>query len=180
MSLVPGLGGFQALIGAALASCVALWVSALVWRAGGERRAAAVAALAVAAVAFFAVTRFPDALHTRTLQWSNQRAYSGQLALAEVERENGASPILLQLARATIPERATFAVVAGPSIHSSAPQSFAQFELMPRREEYTKPCRADWVIFVAHRPLLAGSVLDRIDHSSKGSSIAHVKTKCAK
>jgi hypothetical protein len=180
MTLVPGLGGFQALAGAAVAFCVALSVAAVTWRAGVERRGSAIAALAIAAIAFFAVTRFPDAVHTRGLQWSNQRAYSGPRALAEVERENGASAVLFDLARKKIPEHATFAVVAGPSLHSSAPQSFAQFELMPRLEEYNRPCRADWVIFIAHEPVLPGALLDRVDRGAEDSSVAHVKRKCAK
>jgi hypothetical protein len=178
VTLVPGLGGFQALAGAAVAFCVALSVAVVTWRAGVERRGGAIAVLAIAAMTFFAVTRFPDALHTRRLQWSNQRVYSGTRALAEVERENGASAVLFDLARKKIPELATFAVVAGPSLHTSAPQSFAQFELMPRLEEYNTACRADWVIFIAHRPVLLGSLLDRIDHVAEGSSVAHVKRKC--
>jgi hypothetical protein len=180
MTLVPGLGGFQALAGTVVAVGVALSVALLTWRARGERRGGAVAALAIGAITFFAVTRFPDALHTRRLQWRNQRTYSGTRALAEVERENGAPAVLFDLARKKIPEHATFAVVAGPSLHSSAPQSFAQFELMPRLEEYNRPCRADWVVFIAHEPVLSGAFLDRIDRRAEDSSVAHVKRKCAK
>jgi hypothetical protein len=137
-----------------------------------------IGAAALTAMAFFAITRFPDELHTRQLQWSNQHAYTRKTAMATVGRENGVSWTFLEFVAHRVPEHDSFAVVIGPGRLSSAPQSLAQWFLMPRHEEYGRPCSADWIVFFGHEPRLEGIALGHVARFERGLSLAKVTASC--
>jgi hypothetical protein len=177
--LVPGLGGRSALIAAALALAVATAVGVSVYRSS-PGRVALVSVAAFVAIAFFGITRFPDELHTRQLQWKNQRADTRSTAMDVVERENGVPSGFLRFVARRVPAGDSFAVVIGPGRISSAPQSLSQWELMPRREEYGRLCAARWIVFFGHAPRVQGVELAPAVRYAAQLWLARVKAPCTR
>jgi hypothetical protein len=176
MTLAPGFAGPAAGAVVAAALLVAV-VTGLVVAQQTRGRQRVVVGVAVGLLAAFAVTRFPQELNTRRTQYATQAPYAGGKGLAEVEKENGVPAPFLDFANRVIPASATFGVVVGPAA-TSARQSFAQFVLLPRAEEQTRPCHADWIVFIDHAPRLDGSRIVDVHRFAAGQSVGRVEEPC--
>jgi hypothetical protein len=175
--LVPGFGGPIAIV-LALAVVVFAVVTAY---AVGRRRGVAGAAVGVAVCVLVGLTlrAIPTELNNRRLQYRNQSAFDAGSSELEVQRSVGVDGRFLAFAATELPPRTTFYVTAGKSITTSAPQSWAQWALMPRVEEYLTPCRADWILFVESTPDVDGlrlAIPRRF--GSTNNWIARVKAPC--
>ena len=148
---VPGYGGTTALLWLAFAVLAGGLVAArvLALRGGGtvERVAAAGVVLVIAVLG---LTRLPASLRSRNAEYKANASLSYVQAERAAQATVGADPKFLDFLAKWIPETARFYVIAGPTVHTSGPHSWAQYVLMPRIEEYYRPCAAGWVVLVAN------------------------------
>ena len=108
------------------------------------------AAAVVFAIAVLGLTRLPSSLHSRAAERKADSGVSYVQAERAAQANNGADPKFLDFLAKWIPKTARFYVLAGPSITTSGPHSWAQYVLMPRLEEYNRPCAAGWIVLVAN------------------------------
>jgi len=148
---VPGEHGSTALL-LLLGAAVAGGLAALqVRRRSGWSPGTVVAAALVFGVGLLALSRLPNSVHVREKEYRADRGLSYLRAEGQVQAGWGIDPQFISLLAREIPKHGRFYIVAGPSITTSGPHSWAQYELMPRVEEYYTPCRAGWIVLVAAR-----------------------------
>jgi hypothetical protein len=176
--LVPSLGGPQAALYALAAAATAVGVVFSVVLSAPRTTSRVAAALLCAAVAFLALRELPAAASTRRTQYANQASFTNATSISATESGVGVDPSFLDFLGGHLPPDATFAVVAGSRIKTSAPQSWAQWALFPRIEEYTAQCRAQWLVFFDHPP--KGTVpVGRPAEFKPRFSVAKVAKPCA-
>lgn len=153
--LVPGYGGSTAVV-YFVATVVpsALAAASVARRSKGVIERVAVAAV-VLAVGVLGLTRLAAEVHTRNYEYVVERGVTYHVAEARTQTSVGVDPAFLVFLERHLPLQ-SFYMVTGPSIKTSGPQSWAQFELMPRIEEYNKPCRARWIVFFASAARIDG------------------------
>lgn len=176
--VVPSLGGAQAAVYIVVAAGIAAGVALSVVRAGDRSWARIAVGVLVALIVLLAFRELPSGASTRRAQFNAQRSYDEQSSLAAAQRGVHVAPGFLAFLDARLPPRASFAVVAGPRIHTSAPHSWAQWQLLPRVEDYARPCKAAWLVFVDHPPRLAGLKAAQTAQYVPGYSLARVAAPC--
>lgn len=174
---MPGWGGS---IGLAIGVAIAAAALTTGYTAGRRQGfSGAVIAVAVCILVGLALRQLPSQLNDRRLQYRNQSAFGAQSSEAEVQHAVGVDAGFLAFAAERLPPHATFYVTVGAAITTSAPQSWAQWALMPRIEEYRTPCRANWILFVEASPHLAGVRTAPPTHFGAGRNwIARVEAPC--
>jgi hypothetical protein len=149
---VPGYAGSTALVWLAFAVIAAGFVAfrLLVSRRGLTfERAAAVGVVFV--VAAIGLTRLPNSLQSRDAEYKTDAGASYEHDERAEQSAVGADPKFLAFLAKRIPEHGRFYVIAGPSVTTSGPHSWAQYVLMPRVEVYYHPCTAGWIVLIANK-----------------------------
>ena len=179
LTLVPGFGGAAAAMVALAVIGVAAVAAAVSARSRG--RGGAVAAVALLALTALAMRQVPSELNDRRLQYRNQAPFDASSSQAEVQGSVGVDPKFLDFVNRQLPPLASFYVVAGAAITTSAPQSWAQWSLMPRIELYRRPCGAEWLIFFDASPRLAGvRTGEPVRFGTSNDWLAQVEGRCTR
>jgi hypothetical protein len=148
---VPGYGGKTALVWLGFAVIAAGFVAARLLVSRGRLTFEQVAAVGVVfVVGVFGLTRLPTSLRSRDAEYKADASVSYRQAEKTSQAGVGADPKFLAFLAKWIPDTARFYVIAGPSVHTSGPHSWAQYVLMPRIEEYYHPCAAQWIVLIAN------------------------------
>jgi len=145
---VPGLHGWAAWLTLGLAAIAAASAAVRARRRPGWTLESMVAAAVVFAIALLGLSRLVTSLQVRDAEYHADRGVSYRAAEGQVQAQVGIDPQFIALLARAIPKDGRFYVLAGPKVTTSGPHSWAQYELMPRIEEYWKPCRAKWIVLV--------------------------------
>jgi len=122
-----------------------------------------VAGAALLFVVFAAIRVLPDAVHKQAARYrADSRFSSFEQSEAFEQSDWGVNADFIVYVRRHLPRGDTFHVATGPTVATSAPQSWLQFELVPNIEQWDSPCSARWVVFYAKPVTELGVGLDAV------------------
>jgi hypothetical protein len=129
-------------------------------------RLAPVSLVAGAALAFIvlaAIRVLPDAVHREVSRYRADSRFSTFEQAESFEQSDwGVNSDFIVYVRRHLPRGDTFYVATGPSVATTAPQSWLQFELVPNILQWDSPCSARWIVFYAKPKSELGIELDRV------------------
>jgi hypothetical protein len=125
------------------------------------------AALAAGAALLFvvlaAIRDLPDAVHREASRYRVDSRFSSFEQAESFEQSDwGVNADFIVYVRRHLPSGDTFYVATGPTVATTAPQSWLQFELVPNIEQWDSPCSARWVVFYAKPETELAVELDRV------------------
>ena len=127
----------------------------------------------------FALWELPGAVRAALADYRAGSRFASTAASERFEESDfGVNADFVAFAGRHLPPRATFYVATGDSVTTSAPQSWLQFQLLPRIESYGSPCAAQWVVFYADSQIPQGLKIDKLITFLPGYAVGRVGSPC--